>query len=1260
MALYQPTNIVPDVRSGIGEGTVDVTQGMKVTWQINGASALSAFSIAIMSNNASSTQLYTTGKITDGCPAYGTSSNGTPVPFSYTIPATALSTAGITNGNEYKLLITQWWSDNDSITQSSASVFITRNEPTLAITPIVTQAEITDLQTSIVPIQSGTGDPYPAGGGVNKYPILIGADDFGNNGGATHTNDNGALKIVTNAGSGASGCYLYPEADIKAVFNAISVPFTVSMTISATTTATVRWTVCGVGNSYTQSVGTTPTRLERTVTDKSTINFNIYGVNSGATLTCSDLQIEAGSTASPYAPYSNIRPISGWTGANIWDDPVYGGNIYWNQKIVNGDFSDGVNGWIYENINRISLSASDNTLAVTLLSTPQYFYNMGFKMTPAISFEAGHKYLVGLSVKAPHATASFIWRSPAVLGGSGQIGVISNAVASEWKRGYYIFTAANTTTAQPYVCPNAVGDYVENDVIYYKDYVLYDLTAMFGAGNEPTIAEFQELFPSDFYAYNAGETTCVSAVNGNPYGHYTATWSDEAGTVYGGTIDVTLGKLIVTMAGETFANLKTKTTYPSGAYFNILKSAIGAKETTSAVWGCSCFTKTAGSANYSIWETASAIRFKDTDYANVNELVAALGSEMIVYELATPLEYDLTPTEIQLLLKKNNIWSDTGAVDATVELVGHSTEYTGDIIEVFGGDTAIFTRYYTFTADYEQSQGDVLNYYRWLIANADNTDNPFYDSGYISGTMDLSCFYDGFLPQEDYAVKLMIQTENGVDATAGWDYFGCDYSPSSTSGVLNAKCVGGTDAIAVSWEGIGYIPGIGAGDYSISDDNILSLPSGASATWRLMGTAPMSLAAPWSVIWKGTLLGDATIFTIGQEDDNIVLSYSEATGTLTLTKGGTTLASQTGAINSPTVTAILTATTLYLRVYYIGGGLYPSASLYPATTLYPIADNTPVTNTYTKSITYTQGAITSVTLGAIQECNYIEVVNGAVSADVITAAITNGTYYPEVSESDYMMANFTQGLNAGTVDVGGDYLVGYALYRQRGNDGRLIKIADTDVATSKVYDYGATTGQGPYTYYLFPVGTNTYIAAALVSPSVVPCWWNWTLMECAETDNENIYDVVAAYRFRLNIESGAVTNNNAPSVFANFTRYPTIQLAPQNYKAGTLTGLIGAVYWTDGQPKYRDTIQLQNAIYALSTTHNALFLKNRKGELLRVRISGAISMQTGDNTREQALTMTLPWVEIGSAENVSLCSLDYAGVQEEEKDCTTPLYEGAC
>lgn len=138
--LFQPTNIIPDMKSGIGLGVIDATLPMKVSWQVNGDyPVMTGMQITIYMNNEASTQIYTTGKITFSSPFYGADALGNLQYYSYTISAAALASGGITNGNEYKMVITQYYNENGteaSVTQSSASVFITRRNPTFTLASI--------------------------------------------------------------------------------------------------------------------------------------------------------------------------------------------------------------------------------------------------------------------------------------------------------------------------------------------------------------------------------------------------------------------------------------------------------------------------------------------------------------------------------------------------------------------------------------------------------------------------------------------------------------------------------------------------------------------------------------------------------------------------------------------------------------------------------------------------------------------------------------------------------------------------------------------------------------------------------------------------------------------------------------------------------------------------------------------------------------------------------------------------------------------
>ena len=590
-------------------------------------------------------------------------------------------------------------------------------------------------------------------------------------------------------------------------------------------------------------------------------------------------------------------------------------------------------------------------------------------------------------------------------------------------------------------------------------------------------------------------------------------------------------------------------------------------------------------------------------------------------------------------------WSVSGSITQASASVFVTRKTPTLSISTIGTGGVITTRYYTFTGNYSQANGDTLNWFRWQIAYANDTDNPFYDSGNISGTMDISCYYDGFLNGGNFAVRLTVQTENGVEAATAWKPFSSSYAMPTTTGGVAAKCIKDTDAVQVEWTGIGAYPGTASGSYTITDAHICRLAAGTTITWEDGIAKPMNLAVPWSVIWRGTLgNADATIFTIKQTNGNITLNYDHASQSITLKQGNTTLATQTGIINSPRVTAVLTESALFLRIERMGGGLYPAAALYPSASLYPKSDSALSVTTAEIAVTYTQTAITMAKVGGYQSCEFFEIQKGTASADTIAEAITNGTYEPSINGDDYLLVNWTNGINAGSLVIGNNVVIGFALYRAQNGSTILEKIAVTDPATEEIYDYGAASQQGPYTYYLFPIGSTSYIAQPIISASIDPCWWNWTLMECEETDDSNIFSVLSAFRFQFNVGSGAMSNNNAPGLQQNFTPYPTVQLTPQNYKSATLSGLIGAVKWVNGQPEYYDSITLRDAILALSVTQNPLFLKNRKGDLLRVKISAAISMQTDDDSIEQMQSASIPWAEVGSAEGVSLYALENKGV----------------
>lgn len=557
----------------------------------------------------------------------------------------------------------------------------------------------------------------------------------------------------------------------------------------------------------------------------------------------------------------------------------------------------------------------------------------------------------------------------------------------------------------------------------------------------------------------------------------------------------------------------------------------------------------------------------------------------------------------------------------------------------------VSTMDYTFTATYSQAQNETPECFRWQIYQNAVSGEPIADSGLIYGTEQLQFTYEGFLPGR-YFLVLTVQPWAGENSEYMTSYpFVVSYATQPIAGELDAAKTCAGSAVRVDWSRALYIPGVASGSYSITN-GILSLPADSTVTWNTVNKEPMVFDAPWCVVWGGRLgTANATLFNIVTSSGPVVLYYIRSLGRLLLYVNGTAVVTMSGAINSPYVWAVLSQDALYLRVQYMGGGLYPAENLYPAEVLYPLDDDQIIVNRQTfvfsdLGIPFAQGTISSVQTGGLAAVDYLEVLRGDPTAELLAATYTNGTYQPAKSSDDYMLAGFGDGtLDASTADFGGQDVTGFSVFRS-GSDGAMTPVAkNVPIGTTAILDYGAASNQGPYYYYLSAKGETAYVSSPLQSNGVSPCFTNWALLSCQD-DGSGGYQVMEEYAFGKNLSTGEVSNNNTPTISENFTRYPTVQPSAMNYKSGTLTSLIGHIDYSNGGADYSDSIALMNKLFGLSTAGTTLFLKSRKGEIIRIALSGPVRMQTFDNSPTQAQTVSLSWVEIGSAENVPLWAED--------------------
>lgn len=268
-----------------------------------------------------------------------------------------------------------------------------------------------------------------------------------------------------------------------------------------------------------------------------------------------------------------------------------------------------------------------------------------------------------------------------------------------------------------------------------------------------------------------------------------------------------------------------------------------------------------------------------------------------------------------------------------------------------------------------------------------------------------------------------------------------------------------------------------------------------------------------------------------------------------------------------------------------------------------------------------------------QRCDYIMVSGGEVSGALLGDLLTNFEFEPSWTLDTWFLAIFNgTGINGGNITPSGDSITGAAVYRLKKGDRRLQLVANVGIGSSTLVDEGFRN-QSTYTYYVFVLGTNTYVSAPLISNPVTPMFWNWTVLDCS-VDSNGTYHLEEAHLFRNSVSTDSISNNNAPSMLQNFTPYPLRQPSSYNFKSSTLTGYIGRLDMKLNQ--YIDTVDMAEALYNLSVSNNPKFLRDRKGNLWRIQTNAAVSMQTGDTMVPQPYFGSFPWAEVGAADGISI------------------------
>ena len=540
------------------------------------------------------------------------------------------------------------------------------------------------LLVPFTPTQTGTGDPFPPGGGKNLFDgnYVTGFPSVDGSQASFKNTD-------TQTKSAIVPCKPNTTYTIKKYESSNRFQFGTTSVYPENGTPISGYTLQDSATQYTYTTG-------------NDANYLIVYVSTSSEQATPQMQVEVGSSATSYQPYSNIRPIVGTSAVNVWHTgknmligtfenlvneyfppnvavsaSTEGGNQNGKPQII---FTDNSGNQVGYRTLLTEISGSERTYSNfnTFANSYKYRLNrnpskaqMELGSTPSDYEEPNvHEYHVVFPALGKNLFNATIEQGT-IRASDGVLVVNNTRVRTDYiKLSEGKYTISATGAAAAFICSYGDdGTYYVGESTPFKNFPFSfnvadgrKIRIVFRKANDS-----DEIVPSDVsnVMLNTGETA-------QPYEPYT-------NTVYGGSLDLTTGVLtatyrLVTLTGQEGFNF---TAYGSSLYANDPIFSDSESGSTLTGW-CSMTTTVDGKVSNYIYKAYSdhglQFRYVET-YWGLSEVTSnAMNAKLqewyeagtplqVCYLLATPITYQLTPQQITALLGDNVIWSDTNGTN---------------------------------------------------------------------------------------------------------------------------------------------------------------------------------------------------------------------------------------------------------------------------------------------------------------------------------------------------------------------------------------------------------------------------------------------------------------------------------------------------------------------------------------------------------------------------------------------------------------------
>ena len=616
-----------------------------------------------------------------------------------------------------------------------------------------------------------------------------------------------------------------------------------------------------------------------------------------------------------------------------------------------------------------------------------------------------------------------------------------------------------------------------------------------------------------------------------------------------------------------------------------------------------------------------------------------------------PVNYDGTPNELIVNVPSNSgmengneykwtmtsYWSDNDKYESYENVF---KAYAAASVTISNFPETVASRSYTFVATVTQAQGVAVQRFGWIIRNKDTleeTVNTIDENNIYSSDVRLT--YDGFLSGTTEEIRVKCWMNDGTEVETQFQSFDVSYQLVAFENLVVAEPQEDS-GVLVKWNKLTYINGTSTGSnvsYVDGDDEysgtFLRLGYNSSVKYDNVTGAPMNFPMTCSHTISFRLHGaNGSVYKATGVDSNGRSCYLNiiATGSsVVVDVNGTRYAVMPTTSGTGWITLSISPTEIKGFYWEEISPLYPKDELFPDPALYPryVVD---VLSISTTDIDIdTNGFWSTIKISGIADFRYIWIKEAALTQQEYESLLDVDAV-PVWDDTTLMLALFQNNLRAGNIESSVP-VTGWIIYSVENGSSFLKPIRTVEAGTNTFVDYSIKNETG-VVYYVFPVFGDK-IGAAASSNMVVPNWWDWFLIVCDRTGDDSYYHL-KTYRFDLDVSSGSMANNTSFNELQNFTKYAKVQNSFSNYWSGTLSAYIGNCANT-----YEDTVAQMEELKSLSTDGKDKFLKDRKGNFWKVRLNSAVSQKINDEYVEQAVVVTLGWMEIGDASNSVVTNL---------------------